>query len=149
MLIRTTLYTIYLSFAGAAIAAGYVAFITLLGVFEKLGCKLRLCQQSACIEWTLICGVTLGNLIFLYDKPLTDFGILSALPLGVFTILFVIFNLFGGIFIGALAGALAETLNVFPIISRRFNIRHFLPYVLIAGALGKAVGAFIELYVFN
>ena len=53
---------------------------------------------------------------------------------------FSIFNLFGGIFIGCLAGALAETLQVMPILSRRLGIRTWLPYVIAAAALGKALG---------
>lgn len=135
MWIRTTLYVIFCLIAGGAISAGYVAFITLLGVFEKLSEKYKAFKYTRLIETMIICGVTLGNLIYLFHIKVY-LGIVGL----------VLFNLLGGIFVGCLAGALSETLNTFPIISRRFNIREFLPYVLIAAALGKAAGCMVQLF---
>lgn len=132
MWIRTVLYVIFCLAAGGAISAGYVAFITLLGVFEKLAEKYKAYKYGRIIETMIICGVTLGNIIYLFQID-THLGLTGL----------IIFNLFGGIFTGSLAGALAETLNVFPIISRRFAIREYLPYVLVAAALGKAVGCIV------
>lgn len=137
MLIRSTLFTLFCAIAGGAISAGYIAFITLLGVFEKLSEKYKAFQYKNTIEIIIIAGVTLGNFIQLFNITLP-----LSIP-GVFS-----FNLFGGIFIGCLAGALAETLDVFPIISRRFGIRSFLPYAIIAAALGKAVGCLIQFFLF-
>lgn len=134
MWIRTSLYLIFCLTAGGAISAGYVAFITLLGVFEKLAEKYKAYKYGRIIETLIICGVALGNIIYLFQINV-HLGLTGL----------IIFNLFGGIFIGCLAGALAETLNVFPIISRRFAIRDLLPYVLIAAALGKAVGCIVHL----
>ena len=56
---------------------------------------------------------------------------------------FAILALFGGIFVGCLAGALTEVLNVFPIISRRFKIRKYLPYAIYALAAGKTAGSIV------
>lgn len=137
MPVRTALYTIFCVFAGGAISAGYVAFITLLGVFEKLAEKYKSNKYAHVIETLIIIGVTLGNLIFLFEWKIHT-GLIGLL----------IFNLLGGIFIGCLAGALAETLDVFPILSRRFKIREYLPYVLIAGAVGKAIGCALQLIYF-
>ncbi len=123
--------------AGASIAAAFVAFISLIGIFDKLSEKFKCGNNIRFIEGLIIIGVTFANSIDL-------FGII--LPFG--TIGFIIFNLFGGIFVGCLAGALAETLNIFPIISRRFNIRNFLPYVLIIAAMGKAIGCIVQLLLF-
>ncbi len=138
MLIRTILYVVFCAFAGGATAAGYVAFITLLGVFEKLSEKYKANQHGRLIETMIITGVTLGNIIYLTQ---------AEIPTGIAGVIF--FNLMGGIFTGCLAGALAETLKVFPILSRRFNVRNYLPYVLISAALGKAVGSIISLIIFN
>ncbi|MDE6023938.1 MAG: stage V sporulation protein AB [Lachnospiraceae bacterium] len=138
MSIKVILFILFCGFAGGAISAGYVAFITLLGVFEKLTEKYKANQYSYQIETLTIIGVTLGNVVYTFQ--------LSP-PLG--TIGFVFFTLLGGIFTGCLAGALAETLNVFPILSRRLNIREYLPYVLIAAALGKALGSTIQLMFFK
>lgn len=137
MLIRTSLYVLFCLFAGGAISAGYVAFITLLGVFDKLAEKYKAFQYSRIIENLIIVGVTLGNLAYMFQLHI---------PIG--AVGFAFFALMGGIFTGCLAGALAETLQVFPIISRRFSIRRYLPYVLIAAALGKAVGCMVQMFLF-
>lgn len=136
-LIRYTLFTLFCMIAGGAISAGYIAFITLLGVFEKLCEKYKSFRYRYIIESLIIAGVTIGNFIQLFNIQLP-----FKIP-GLF-----LFNLFGGIFIGCLAGALAETLDVFPIISRRFGIRDFLPYAIIAAAFGKLAGCLIQFFLF-
>ena len=123
--------------AGGAISAGYVAFITLLGVFQKLSEKYKAYKYSWLLETLIIVGVSLGNIIQLFKINI---------PIGLWGVF--LYNLFGGIFTGCLAGALAETLDVFPILSRRFVIRDFLPYVIIAAAIGKAIGCMIQLFTF-
>ncbi len=60
-------------------------------------------------------------------------------PLGIWLI--VVFGLSAGIFTGCLAVALAEILNTFPIMFRRFGIKEGLSWLLFFMALGKAVGA--------
>ena len=46
----------------------------------------------------------------------------------------------GTVFVHKIAGALAETLQVMPILSRRLGVRTWLPYVIAAAAIGKALG---------
>lgn len=121
--------------AGGATAAGYVAFITLLGVFDKLAEKYKALDKRVAMEYLIILGVSLGNAVELFKIPI---------PTG--TVSFIAFNLIGGIFTGCLAGALAETLAIFPILSRRFSIRKQLPYILFAVALGKAIGSFVQFF---
>lgn len=133
MFLRYSGYIIFCMIAGGAIAAGYVAFITLLGIFDKLAEKLKALKYATKIESLLIAGVTLGNFIYI-QKIAIPFSLI-----GLF-----IFLLIGGIFTGCLAGALAETLKIFPILSRRLCVREYLPYVLIACALGKFFGCIIQ-----
>ena len=128
------LYLIFCLIAGGAISAGYIAFITLLGVFEKLSEKYKTNNLVRLLETVIILGVTFGNVIHLFQ---------IALPVKIIGV--VIYTLFGGIFIGCLSGALAETLDIFPILSRKFKVRDFLPYVIIAAALGKGIGSIVEL----
>lgn len=133
MLIRNSAFIIFCGIAGGVVSAGYIAFITLLGVFEKLSEKYKASKYVIQLENLIILGVSIGNLIQLLQ---------ISIPVGI--VGFTFFNLFGGIFTGCLAGALAETLGVFPILSRRFKIRDFLPYVIIAAAFGRAIGSVIE-----
>ncbi len=129
MLIKTIAYCLFCICAGSAVSAGFVAFITMLGIFDKLGEQTKSGRQIHVIESMIISGVTVGNAAYLFGLRV---------PVGLAG--FCIFNLFGGLFIGCLAGALAETLQVMPILSRRLNIRTWLPYVIAAAALGKALG---------
>ncbi len=138
MLVSNILFISFCTIAGGAVSAGYVAFITLLGVFEKLAEKYKASKYRYTIETFMILGVTFGNL----------FQILQiSIPYG--TMGFIIYNLMGGIFTGCLAGALAETLDVFPILSRRLNIRKHFPYILVAAALGKILGCIIQFFYFG
>ena len=135
MLANNILFSLFCLVAGGATAAGYVAFITLLGVFEKLSEKYKTIDKRVALETLIILGVTFGNTVELFNIPI---------PLGIIGLSF--YNLLGGIFTGCLAGALAETLCIFPILSRRFSIRDYLPYVLIAAAIGKAVGSLVQFF---
>lgn len=137
MLTEKILFCLFCLVAGGGTAAGYVAFITLLGVFEKLAEKYKALNKRGVLEVLIILGVTTGNAVELFNIPL---------PLG--TVGLGFYNFLGGIFIGCLAGALAETLSIFPILSRRFNIRDCLPYVLIAAALGRAIGSLAQFFYF-
>ncbi len=124
--------------AGSIIASSFVAFITLLGVFPALAEKFKLIRDYYYIEVFILLGAVIGNLIQLYELPL---------PLG--TIGLLVTTLFGGIFVGCLAGALAEVLNVFPIISRRFKIRNYIPYIIVAVGFGKLFGTLVQFFVFE
>lgn len=135
MLTENILFCLFCLVAGGGTSAGYVAFITLLGVFEKLSEKYKAINKRVALETLIILGVTFGNAVDLFRIPIH----LGTIGLG-------IYNLLGGIFIGCLAGALAETLCIFPILSRRFNVRDYLPYVLVAAAFGKALGSLVQFF---
>lgn len=76
----------------------------------------------------LLCGATIGAL-----------GISGFLPL----IFGIAAMLLGGIFVGMLASALVEAVEVIPILFDRLSITTNLRYAAIAMAIGKAAGAFI------
>lgn len=137
MLAENISFCLFCLVAGGGTSAGYVAFITLLGVFEKLAEKYKALNKRGVLEVLIILGVTTGNAVELFNIPI---------PLGTFGLGF--YNLLGGIFIGCLAGALAETLSIFPILSRRFNIRENLPYILVAAAIGRAIGSLAQFFYF-
>lgn len=134
MLIRYVCLTIAALSAGAAISSGFFAFISLIGVFPKLAEKIKVDNRYMLIETMLTLGAALTNVVYIFNirLPLTIIGL-------------AVFTLFGGIFTGCLAGALTEVLNVFPIISRRFSVRRYIPYVIYAVAAGKLIGSIIGL----
>lgn len=116
MLIRLICYAAVAFIGGAAISSGYFAFISLIGVFPKLAEKVKGDRHYMLIECLLAYGAVVGNVIYLFN---------IRIPLLLPGLAFV--TLFGGIFTGCLVGALAEVLNVFPIISRRFSVRRYIP----------------------
>ena len=128
MLIRLICYAAVAFIGGAAISSGYFAFISLIGVFPKLAEKVKGDRHYMLIECLLAYGAVVGNVIYLFN---------IRIPLLLPGLAFV--TLFGGIFTGCLV------LNVFPIISRRFSVRRYIPYVIYAVAAGKLVGSIIGL----
>lgn len=134
MLIRHICYVLVAFIGGAAISSGYFAFISLIGVFPKLAEKVKGNRHYMLVECLLAYGAVAGNIVYIFN---------IRIPLAIPGLAFV--TLLGGIFTGCLVGALAEVLNVFPIISRRFSIRRYIPYIIYMVAAGKLVGSVLGL----
>jgi len=117
---------------GMAVGIAFVSFITILDVVYRL---LQVSDTS--------------NYLRIYEKSLiisfSLFGFLDLieyrLRLGSLTIIFT--GLMMGIFIGLLASALAEVLNVIPIIVNRLNTQKYIQYILISIIAGKVFGSLI------
>ncbi len=116
--------------SGAAIAAGVFSFIISVGVVPRIIGKSRTAADIIAYENTVILGGTVGNIVSLFTPRL--FG-------GIWSVM--LFGLSAGIFTGCLAVALAEILNTFPIMFRRFGIKEGLTWIMFSMALGKMVGA--------
>ncbi|MDK2919730.1 MAG: stage sporulation protein [Candidatus Petromonas sp.] len=117
---------------GMAVGIAFASFITILDVVYRL---LQVSDTS--------------NYLRIYEKSLiisfSLFGFLDLieyrLRLGSLTIIFT--GLMMGIFIGLLASALAEVLNVIPIIVNRLNTQKYIQYILISIIAGKVFGSLI------
>lgn len=123
---------------GVAVGSGFVAFITVLDIVPRLAQVTR--TQSLIYVYEYVMG--LGVLFFTWIDFRT---LLFSLP-GVFT---VIIGLNMGIYVGMLAAALTEVVNVIPIIARRLNMQGYLIYFLAAMALGKVTGSLVEWFLFQ
>lgn len=123
--------------AGGAIAGAYVAFISSLGVFTRLEGWANEGRKILRTETLILLGVTVGNLITLYEIPI---------PVG--QIGLAVCGIFFGIFTGCLAAAIADVVKLFPILSRRTGLRHGLPYIIASVGLGKLVGTWIQFFCF-
>ena len=97
MLIRYAMLAIACFASGVAISGGYFAFISMIGIFPKLLEKVKGARHYLLIECLLAYGAALANLIYVFkiSVPVTWVG-------------YTIICLFGGIFVGCLAGALTE-----------------------------------------
>ena len=85
----------------------------------------------------------------LYEDSIALGGILGtifsiyhiSIPGGVWLV--PMFGIFGGLFVGCWAMALAEVLNLFPIFIRRVRLLRCIPYIILGIALGKGLGALL------
>lgn len=132
--IRTIVYYLLGISFGTAVAAGLFAFITTVGVVTRLVAGTKTAKNLMLYETIAIVGVALANGFDFYQWQV-PFGDIFRAGCGLFT----------GIFVGCLAAALAEVVNVFPVLTRRIKLKVGMPYLVVAFALGKGFGAWYEL----
>ena len=117
---------------GIAIAAGVFALIAGLGLIPRLAGKTSVASFCIALENAVILGGISGTVIALFEE--------IPLPLGNWFA--VLYGGSAGIFAGCLSVALAEVLNVFPILFGRDRLKTGLRLLVFAFALGKTVGTF-------
>lgn len=115
---------------GLAIAGGIIAFITIIGVIPMLATQTRTIKYSRWYDHAIMIGAITGG-IFSIWKPFIPIS-----PL-----LIVIFGFSFGIFVGVLIIALAEVLDIFPIINRRIKVKKGISIIILALAAGKLIGS--------
>ena len=116
--------------AGMIVAGGVFSFIVELGVISDFADRTHTGNNILIYEDMVAAGAILGNLFQIFEVNLPGRMIFLA-----------IYGLFGGIFVGCWAMALAEILNVFPIFMRRARIVRYLAVFVVMVALGKGIGA--------
>ncbi|MFA5575719.1 MAG: stage V sporulation protein AB [Tissierellaceae bacterium] len=132
MLIRY-IVMVTITFGGGVIVGGaMVAFITILRILPRLAQFTETEESLKLYQVTMI--VSIGLSIIMYFAKF-NFGLprLSVVPIG-----FVY-----GIFIGILSSALAEVLNVIPVISKKIKVKKDLKYLIWALVGGKVMGSLI------
>lgn len=129
--------------AGFAVAGGFIAFISLIGIVTRLAGITKTADYIPVYDNSMAMGILLFNLLSLY-QPVFSW----IFPAAGYSIMYLS-SLFTGIFAGCLAGALAEVVNIIPIFSRRVKLRKGFPYMVKAAALGKCIGCLIQFYLFN
>ncbi|WP_210365682.1 stage V sporulation protein AB [Bacillus sp. REN3] len=116
--------------SGLAVGAGFVAFLTVLGVIPRLTQLTKTMNLISWYEWAVVLGAVIGTIGSLRN-PVLGFSPYVTVPLG----------LAGGIFVGMLAAALTEVLNVIPILAKRVRADDKLEILLMAIVLGKIFGS--------
>lgn len=128
--------------AGFAVAGGFIAFISLIGIVTRLAGITKTANAIPTYENSMAMGLILFNILSLYLPNLRYFPQIIAL------LIIHIGSFLTGIFAGCLAGALAEVVNIIPIFSRRVKLRKGFPYMVKAAAVGKCIGCLIQFYKF-
>ncbi|WP_421379361.1 stage V sporulation protein AB [Bacillus salacetis] len=115
---------------GLAVGSGLVAFLTVLGIIPRLTQLTKTMKMIHFYEWAVVFGAVIGSIFSLNEFTLA-FSPFFLVPMG----------LLSGIFVGMLAAALTEVLNVLPILTKRIGINDRIITLLMAIVLGKVIGS--------
>ncbi|WP_026689405.1 stage V sporulation protein AB [Alteribacter aurantiacus] len=115
---------------GIAVGSGLVAFITVLGIIPRLAQLTNTSKAVTKYESAVIIGALGGAWMSLGD-PALRLPAFFTIPVG----------LAAGMFIGLLAAALTEVLNVFPILAKRVGVAERISWLLFAIVFGKITGS--------
>lgn len=118
--------------SGVATAAGTFAFIIIIGVVPRLIGKCHRAAGTMIFENAIMLGAGIGCV----------WSVLVELAIPIGSIGLILYGLSAGIFVGCLAIALAEILDTFPILFRRFRIKEGLRQIIFWLAIGKMCGSF-------
>ncbi len=118
--------------SGGMVAAGIFAFISAIGIVPRMAKRTQTQKYIPFYEDIITLGGIFGT---------TTMFIRYHLPIG--SVLVAILAFTNGIFVGCLAIALAEVLNVIPIFLRRSRIVRGIPIFICTIAFGKMLGSLL------
>jgi stage V sporulation protein AB len=118
---------------GIVVGSGIVAFLIVLDIIPRLAQLTRSWKQVHTYEAAIVLGTICFTWLDFFDIRLQLF------PLGAAFI-----GLFAGCFVGMLAAALTEVINVLPILAKRVGMGNYIGWLLMAMILGKVFGSLFE-----
>ena len=108
----------------------FISFVTLLKIFPRLIQFTNTSKYQLLYEFIFILSTITFTIIYFSD-----------LYIGLNSFIVIIVGLFFGIYLGLFSSALAEILNVLPVILKKFKIKKNMRLVFYALTLGKVAGA--------
>lgn len=132
MFAKSTIAVIIAFSNGLAVGSGLVSFLAIIGLVPRLAEVTRTEKRLRCYERMMVCGATLAALEPVYPVSLYLPAYYSIIP-----------GLFIGLFVGCLAAALAEVLNVLPVMARRLGLSEYIRLLVLAMVVGKVIGSLI------
>lgn len=118
--------------AGIIISGGVVAFITIIGVIPMMAHRTQTGHRVIWYENAIILGAISGSILSMWEMRLHLWSWLVILLLLSF-----------GMFVGGLIIALAEVLDVFPIVNRRVKVKKGISLFVLSLAAGKLIGSLL------
>lgn len=129
----------FLGFAGGiAVGAGVIALFIVLDMIPRLAQITRTFDKVHWYEGAMVSGSFIGTIADFWNWKIAGPWLFSGF-----------IGLFNGIFIGMLAAALTEVLNVLPIIAKRLHMQRYLFGLLLAMVFGKVAGSLFEWFIYN
>lgn len=130
------LWMAILGFAGGSmVAGGVIALIVGLGILTRFIGISHTASKVRYYETMVVLGALAGNYATVFADHLVG-GRLALACLGISA----------GIYVGGWIMALAEMLNIFPIIARRTGLKLGSGLIVWAVAVGKVIGSIIFFY---
>jgi stage V sporulation protein AB len=123
---------------GLAVGSGMVAFLLVLDIVPRLAQLTCSADRIHGYETAIVAGSVFWTLADFMDWRFSA-GVLSPAVMG----------LLGGIFVGMLAAALTEVINVLPILAKRLGMSRHILSLLMAMILGKVAGSLFEWLVYH
>ncbi|WP_410514749.1 stage V sporulation protein AB [Paenibacillus sp. BR2-3] len=123
---------------GIAVGSGVIALFIVLDMIPRLAQLTSSYDKVHWYEGAMIGGSLLGTISDFWNwriaaGPLFELGV----------------GLLDGIFVGLLAAALTEVLNVLPILAKRLNMTQYLFGLLMAMVSGKVAGSLFDWVVYR
>ena len=110
---------------GLAVGSGFVAFLTVFGIIPRLTQLTKTMKMVRYYEWAIVLGAVSGSAATLWN-PIIAITPYILIPIG----------LASGIFVGMVAAALTEVLNVLPILAKRIGVDGQIVILLMAIVFG-------------
>ncbi|OBZ08070.1 MULTISPECIES: stage V sporulation protein AB [Bacillales] len=124
---------------GLAVGSGLVALLIVLDLIPRLAQVANAYRMSVWFETAVISGSLYWTFADFMNWRLM-------LPSGVFL---SGAGLIDGMFVGMLAAALTEVMNVLPILAKRMNLSAYMVGLVMAMVLGKTLGSLFDWLVFQ
>lgn len=115
---------------GITIGSAAAAFFTLLNFISRMIQVMNAKKRINLYQNSVVLGATICSLMYFFHMSLKLYKIFSSL-----------ISLVMGIFVGMFSSALAEVLNVMPVLSKKLKVKHKLKYIKISLLFGKVLGA--------
>lgn len=116
--------------SGMLVASGVFAFIAAIGIVPRMAKRTQTERFIRFYEDVIVVGGLFGTTAMFVDYRFLKLPFVVG-----------VYGLTTGVFIGVLAMALTEVLNVIPILLRRARLTKGLPWLVLAFALGKVIGS--------
>ncbi|MET3850095.1 stage V sporulation protein AB [Paenibacillus sp. Y412MC10] len=123
---------------GIAVGGGVIALFIVLDMIPRLAQLTSSYNRVHWYEGAMVTGSLVGTVFDFWNWKLS-LGPLASLLIG----------LCNGIFVGMLAAALTEVLNVLPILAKRLQMTRYLFGFLMAMVTGKVAGSLFDWFVYR
>lgn len=118
---------------GIAVGTGFAAFLTFVDIVPRLA-QITGSEKS----------ILLYQKILIISIVLVTMATFFKWSIGIHRYILLPIGFMMGTYIGLLAAALTEVINVIPVFVRRLKVEKYINYILYSLAFGKVIGSLIQ-----